>query len=379
MVEIQNLLTQAARILEKANIAWQESRLRGEQFNIFHVCGVNHYETIHSAIIAEFLNPNGSHGQGDVFLKEFLAGIKGNELCSTFDTLTASVTTEFAMDNGRIDIFITNASGQTIIIENKVYADDQWEQLKRYNEYALKRFHTGNYSILYLTLWGNEASTQSGEGVNYTCISYKDTILQWLERCMQIAIQKPLIRETLIQYANLIKELTNQTMDAKDKNELLELMANNAEAVAAICNMQGDYFEYVCKTYIQPRLKELAEELGFEYRESDNMWSDNKYLNFNFIKKHLAIYFEAARGRMYDIYYGFDFEGIERPKLSQISIFGKANSAWPYGFAYLDQYRYWDMNTLADILKDTDKFVNYIKQKIQVVLDELSKQGIELD
>lgn len=76
MAEINTLLTQAKLILEKAKVAQQESRLRGEQFNIFHACGVNHYETTHSAIIAEFLNPQGSHGQGDVYLKEFL-GIVG--------------------------------------------------------------------------------------------------------------------------------------------------------------------------------------------------------------------------------------------------------------------------------------------------------------
>lgn len=35
MVEINTLLTQAKLILEKAKVAQQESRLRGEQFNIF--------------------------------------------------------------------------------------------------------------------------------------------------------------------------------------------------------------------------------------------------------------------------------------------------------------------------------------------------------
>ena len=37
------------------------------------------------------------------------------------------------------------------------------------------------------------------------------------------------------------------------------------------------------------------------------------------------------------------------------------------------------MQTLADIVNHTDKFVNYIKEKIQIVLDELEQQGIKLE
>lgn len=312
MAEINTLLTQAKLILEKAKVAQQESRLRGEQFNIFHACGVNHYETTHSAIIAEFLNPQGSHGQGDVYLKEFLDIVGKNGTLPVFDTSTASVFTEYVVPNGRLDIPITNTKNQAIIIENKIYAGDQREQLKRYDEFAAEKYHAGNYAILYLTLWGDEASGQSGKDVKYTCISYKETILKWLERCIQISAQKPLIRETMIQYTNLIKELTNQAMEQKYKNELLELMMNNAEATATICDMQDDFFKYVCENRIRPALKNLAEEMGFEYGESDDAWGNSKWQGFNFKRLPLAIYFEAERGKMYDIVYGFVFEGIEK-------------------------------------------------------------------
>ena len=108
MADLNNLLNEAKFILAKATVSRNESRLRGEQFNIFHACGVNHYETKHSAIIAEFLNPEGSHGQGDIYLKEFLATFGENEMLSSFDSSTASVTTEYAVPNGRLDLLITN-------------------------------------------------------------------------------------------------------------------------------------------------------------------------------------------------------------------------------------------------------------------------------
>ena len=52
---------------------------------------------------------------------------------------------------------------------------------------------------------------------------------------------------------------------------------------------------------------------------------------------------------------------------------------WPYGCAYLDKYRYWDMTSHAEIINNTDEFVNYIKGKIESVLTELNQRGIKLE
>ena len=57
MEKLQLLLRQLSVIVSKEQTAAQEKYLRGESFNIFEVCGVNHYEVSHSGIIAELLNP----------------------------------------------------------------------------------------------------------------------------------------------------------------------------------------------------------------------------------------------------------------------------------------------------------------------------------
>ena len=41
----------------------------GTRFNIFHILGVSHYENTHSTILAELLNPEGTHGLHNSFLK----------------------------------------------------------------------------------------------------------------------------------------------------------------------------------------------------------------------------------------------------------------------------------------------------------------------
>jgi hypothetical protein len=69
MDNIRNLLNQIA-IISKKNAEILD--VFGGRFNMFKVCGVNHYENTHSAILAEFLNPNGTHGLKSKLLKCFV-------------------------------------------------------------------------------------------------------------------------------------------------------------------------------------------------------------------------------------------------------------------------------------------------------------------
>ncbi|OAV63577.1 hypothetical protein Barb6XT_03113 [Bacteroidales bacterium Barb6XT] len=98
----------------------------GGKFNMFRIVDVSHYETIHSAIIAELLNPKGSHGLKEKFLEAFVRQAEINDFnCNCASTI----------DDGRLDILIKDSTGRNaIIIENKIYAGDQDNQLKRYDK-----------------------------------------------------------------------------------------------------------------------------------------------------------------------------------------------------------------------------------------------------
>lgn len=231
MENIKKLLQEVNVILQKEKVRKEESRKRGERFNMFEMLGVAHYEVTHSKIIAGFLNPKGSHGQGDLFLRLFLQTIENKDEIYT-DASNAKVYTEYGKGvDGRLDIFIENGS-HGIIIENKVYAGDQPEQLKRYNDFAKEKYGEGSYMIYYLTLYGHEASEDSvidpktGECVNYNCISYSKDINNWLQLCIQESATMPLVRETLVQYLNHIKQLTNQDMDRLSDQEWKYLLSN---------------------------------------------------------------------------------------------------------------------------------------------------------
>jgi len=72
---MEELIKQVQLILQQAHHAKEESRKRGEQFNVFEACGVNHYENIHSAIIADCLILRGHMVRMIYFLLCFCAHI----------------------------------------------------------------------------------------------------------------------------------------------------------------------------------------------------------------------------------------------------------------------------------------------------------------
>ena len=224
-------------------IAMEARRQDGHGFNVFRLCSVDHYENDHSRIIAEFLNPCASHGMGSVFLREFLMRPnvlehikqKGFPLEDGLGNLdSAMVETEEAFHEGRCDITI-HWRGWCIVIENKLYASDQPGQLKRYYQAVLR---TGeNPILLYLTLDGHPASTESSGDVDYCRISYREDIVEWITQCSNTAQERPHIRETLNQYRNLISELSNNQKELEMREEIVKEMTSSADAFRASCQV----------------------------------------------------------------------------------------------------------------------------------------------
>lgn len=209
----------------------QFAKLSGENFNVFSVLGLGSAEVMHSQFIAELLNPNGSHGQGFIYLKLFLSQIGLIDIFSELQItkiVTEKHTGEIDKDyneGGRIDIYIEHPD-RNIIIENKIFAADQLNQLYRYHQFDKKA------CILYLSLEGSRPSNESLGSLdinNVKCLSYQTDIVNWLNTCIEKSTSLPIIRETLIQYRNLIKKLTNQCSSKDKEVEVAELLLNSEE------------------------------------------------------------------------------------------------------------------------------------------------------
>lgn len=262
---IKNLLKQVNLIKEKHE---EIAKVKNENFNLFNIMRMRTDEVkTHSAIISELLNPKGSHNLGDTFLKLFIERILSTienenypldffikELNSTkvFIEYNIGPISKDYTKGGRIDILISNKNFE-ICIENKINASDQPYQVTRYHNYLSSR--KKKTLLLYLTLDGKDATTESicsskmadNEWIrdedsllevssDYFPISYKTTILKWLEECYAFSIDRPILRESLKQYKLLIKSLTHQSTSEQMEKEIQKTILTDIESAEIIHN-----------------------------------------------------------------------------------------------------------------------------------------------
>ena len=393
---ITELLTHVQLLETKRLQKVEEERKRGEWFNVFNVLGVSTDEVrTHSAFIAELLNPQGNHGCGDEFLKAFIKVIPS---LNGFDieTIKAKTQVEISIgqidkdytEGGRLDI-IVHTDTHAIIIENKIYAGDQYNQLLRYYKYAESRYKNNN-RILYLTLDGgspSELSTgkQMEEGKDIYSISYASDITNWLQRCIAIAVSKPLVRETLVQYLNLIKQLTNQTMEQTDKKELFELLAQYSEATKSILSTNMDeYIHFLYERYVHPQIKNFAENNNLLYHETENLWSGAPHKGFYFCRedwKHYAIWIYSEYKGLVNFYDGIStLIGVPCRKAKQSKLDcmkSKSNDYWPYGRSRLE-YHTWDARVIPDMIdKDGhNRFAETVIERVKTILEEVENKQL---
>ncbi|WP_304245593.1 PD-(D/E)XK nuclease family protein [Phocaeicola plebeius] len=290
---------------------------KGESYNLFKVIDMTSNETsVHSAFLADLLNPKGLHHMGDTFLRlftdEFLNGM-------SFSTETAIVEREkyigpvTATTGGRLDIIVTDANRKAIIIENKIYASDQENQLIRYHNYAEK--NTSEHKLFYLSLDGtvhDEDKTAKHdnkeliEEEHYFTISYESDILKWLEQCREKVVDKPLIREGISHYINLIKHLTNQTMSKEMEKDLKDLILENPKYIQNLGIIREAINISVVE--LQRRFWELLKEKMEEFNNDVNKYSviEDKTYRYALDEKEDRIN-KYYKGNLNNKRYGFEF------------------------------------------------------------------------
>ncbi len=285
---------------------------KGESYNLFKVIDMTSNETsVHSAFLADLLNPKGLHHMGDVFLRlftdEFLNDI-------SFSTETAVVEREkhigpvTATTGGRLDIIVTDTDRKAIIIENKIYASDQENQLIRYHNYAEK--NTSEHKLFYLSLDGtvhDEDKTAKHdnkeliEEEHYFTISYESDILKWLEQCREKVVDKPLIREGISHYINLIKHLTNQTISKEMEKDLKDLILENPKYIQnlgiireainiSVVELQRRFWELL-KNKMEEVDCQVIEDGTYRYALDEKEDRINKYYNGNLNNKRYGFEF----------------------------------------------------------------------------------------
>lgn len=249
----------------------EKSIKSGEKFNVFSILKLENNEVrTHSALLGELLNPKGSHGMKTTFLELFLKEIFENESCLIPESTSIGIEEHIGKINsdytegGRIDLILKDKRNNVILIENKIYAGEQKNQLIRYkNAYP-------NAKILFLTLFGNDSF--NSEGLNaeadYKLISYENHIINWLQKCLDISDSFPILKHTIQQYIILLKKLTNQTINNEMKREIIEVIKENyLESYEIYRN-----FNSAKKEIIEKFISSFRNEL---IKKTENSWKIN--------------------------------------------------------------------------------------------------------
>ncbi len=358
----------------------------GENFNIFSVLQMESDEVkTHSRFLAELLNPKGSHGQKDVFLKKFIDRFE----ILDFETENAEVFVEFYIgevtpnSGGRIDILVRNKS-DVVMIENKIYASEQPNQLTRYRNYRPK----GN--LLYLTLDGKVSKEEKVNTNDYRCISYENDIINWLDECKKESVNIPILRETISQYINLVKALTGQNINTKMSLEITNRVIKDEQsfdAFISIINSQNEVRNEIIENELIPLIVKVATNYNLEYdykqiepSNSKSTWKSFWFSSPNLKRLHLCLTFSLnIESGFKNLIFGFsydksepmsnliEYEEIGKKFLLNCAKSKRSSRDWLCYEHYEEKYRNWEKpETLKEI-----KFGNFksdFEEKVKSML-----------
>lgn len=266
----------------------KELSTKESKYNIFEIISDLYYrEKFHSDLIAHFLDPNGKH---EMWNKPLFSFIDLINVCSRFGIAHANysyakIEKEHPTGDGFIDILIyDDISQHAIIIENKLNnAVDMPRQIPRYCQHveaigynidAVVYLPIDIYSKPDTTTWREEDHKWD----SLICIipGYDNTnklnlATGWITRLADMNVGEH-NRSNLLQYASLIKKLSNQNMDKVSLEKFFQtvLQGNNLDVANSIASMMGELPTYlatkICDTY---KIKCSPFERVWIYKDKD--------------------------------------------------------------------------------------------------------------
>ena len=210
---IESLLIAVATIISEVK--------HSREFNIIDVIGIGTREVYICRVLVELLNPEGSHNQGYLYLNFFFRDV----LKLPEPVKYAQVFSEFYADGRPIDIVIKVDHGERVIpIEVKIHAKEQENQCNDYIKQAR------NSDLYYLTIDGSYPSDYSADDETrkkIKAISWRDSIIKWLENCIDATAKPDSLRVSLEQFAHAISNFCERG------EKIMELIQSKPEYIEA--------------------------------------------------------------------------------------------------------------------------------------------------
>jgi len=221
-------------------------RLELRKPNIFQILDISQVEIRHSNFLSWLLDPNGTHGLGEIFLTKFLLELTASEKAAALDEFGVGklnfTNAEIRREWQKIDLLIIFDT-LVVCIENKIKSHDHSNQLSRYKETVDKNFKNHRKLFVYLTRTGEEPKAI---GQNYITYSY-ESIIDQLGGMLEIHGDslKPEVRQYISDYLTILKR---ELMKDDKLNDLAD----------KIYNKHRELFEFV-NDYKSDALRELHE------------------------------------------------------------------------------------------------------------------------
>lgn len=234
----QNLFNHVKTILE---IKQKTNHNRCNDFTVFTALrNETDEKKTHTTFLYEILRPNGTHGMGDAFLKDFFSTVLKIDNYDSSAEIYQEYSFNSSDDNsGRIDLLITTTSAW-YPIEIKINADDQERQVSRYNKVAKEESDISK--VYYLTLNGclpSEKSLYNLDAKDVICVSFAKEIYTWLNNCVVVANLNHAqdVAVAIQQYQTLLMKLTDGQQDDAYMDAIKKTISasrENYECAAAI-------------------------------------------------------------------------------------------------------------------------------------------------
>ncbi|MBX2078982.1 PD-(D/E)XK nuclease family protein [Campylobacter peloridis] len=260
------------KLLEKEKEFQKNAQEGMSDINIFEALGVEYKENYHSKFIAYLINPNADHYQ-EIFAKEFLDKLGESVKIDNFSNLQVqdieNVEIEACIkDNRRVDILISLKDERYIIIENKLYAKDQKNQLKDYINHIRKKIKNTddiykNILTIYLHMNEEAEPSQMSLGTKYGFKLENNFVLDSNDNKMShyFKMDYKWIKKWIDKCINTCKSKI-------EKNEIKERFKNDMQNIIFSLNQYKTLLtwyvatdDYVAKDYVLEFLKSSKENL----------------------------------------------------------------------------------------------------------------------
>ena len=282
-------------------------------FSFFRV-----HETHISQIFAFLLNPNETHAQGELFLKEFLR-LLSHQKTLTGETVSllrlnhAQIVAEKRIDPyGQFDILISDAH-HGIVIENKIFnAHDQNKQLQSYGKY-LEEHHPRHYLVYLSTHEPTRYSLPADHRYRkFTIFLPCRLFLKSLEKTL-LKIQAPKVQFFV---SRLIAYLRKSTMSAPHNDLVIENILSNKQHLQAAFQIAEAFPQLVenaldifIKT-LQKKIRPLSQKIDIQYQDPSQWKKSQWFISFSFTSHRSDIWqltFECERTFLNSFFWGINW------------------------------------------------------------------------